>query len=51
VLVDELVVKRADKKKVVEISAAPMLPPPDVMRLGELAGSASRETALEIPIP
>jgi hypothetical protein len=48
---DELVMERAYQQEVVEIGAASVLPPPDVMRLGELTRSASRKSALEIPVP
>src|SRR4029077_4398252 len=51
VLVHELVVKRAHQHQVVEIGSAPLLPPSDVVRLGEAIGPAARELASGVAVP
>src|SRR5207247_4749781 len=46
VLVNQLVVERADQHEVVQIGGTAIAPPPDVVSLGEPSGSTAREAAL-----
>jgi hypothetical protein len=48
VLVDEPMMERADQEEVIEVGAAPVPPPHDVVGLGECSRSAPRESTLAV---
>ncbi len=51
VLVHQTVMEAAHQDQVVQLGATAVLPPPDVVGLGESAGSAGGEGAFPVPVP
>src|SRR5439155_11179035 len=51
VLVDEPVMERADEQQIIEVRAAAVAPPHDMVSLGEPARAAAGEPALAVAIP